>query len=1269
MYVFLISTLLFLFERLYTPPFFVLRLSPLFPSLALPSPAESRVVGGLSFFSVAPALPVHPQNAVAVRGLSIPLPECRTFRVSLGQCYFQSPQSPNLEKTYGTAAHLRTQPNKTNSSPHATPPTSDTMANRKCKHRHKHRSPSMTSTDPDGPSLPARAPSAESAEADGPVPKVATPKKQNAEDATTPKSAPAAAARHRRGSKPGEPPTLLVDFLRGRPSPARVAAQRTRRASVDAVKAEIRQEMRQNSVRRIQPPGGVKDRVKAWQKANAAAMAKGDPSSTPTEPSDVAFKDEVYSVTEDDRIRVRMRKRSSTTPKVPSQNTINLSNSSGTQSKTETTGTTAETVETSETPRKKTPPKKRVVSDDHWMDKKNKKKGNPPRPTVTPKRKPQPDPVPIPKDFLQRTARTQPPSQRVQAWAKTVQNLPPDDSPGGIRQKTRADKSGDFDEDVDSLIYNESTPAQSHGSSRARTAAKSDTALDDDGIRVTPMRHRERISKSAKAKPDRESIPAPSNVTDPSDDGIRVQPMQELTDEETKPIRKCSHRKKQRKPSRKEPSVASSLSLHDASPYDFVYNKDDDREPDESDHAPETPTRRSVPRSKPRMGRRPRVSAPTEITATTQTTETTESTDVTTSTDDESRLTMRGARSPGRTSLESSCALDDEPTDVASLAEIPFGKSAFSELGLPLGPDAHNSAPKPKPQRNPSFSAAKVLKRVVSEGRKMIHESAAPKPAANKPPSIENWLTQTVDPFVDGPAEPAQNPAQRRKSVEKRWAEENKARQPPNEATPRKESQSRQLPTEAVPKKEGEARQPAKETTPGKISTPQKSPSPMDRDEKDTTPKAMKEEAKPLHEPAKKTPPSTGLKRKGATRAAASPVKPGAGRFLREAFKDAFKGQSTNQLFNQTSYESREERKYTADSDDEYYYDDMYPPRQPSGSYQRSLSPDSYDSRDFEDDRTTATSSLPDIRRRPPTNGLHELSTIVSEQSGSSYDSYGDTLSTLSETTVTQNTALTRESELSRQSSRKSGSGLKRRLTKHSDLVSVLSAPENASVPRGVRNSRSRASVRRTRSKQGSVTVDDLMQEFEDDENLYSRELKTLVDGVVPVLLNYAASESADLLSVFGTNSPGKKVDAMSKAVVGMGISLEKLRNAHRKAPLSDVHSVVGWLRTVVPIYSGYLDAWRIGFENLVVNLAPASDIAEDDDSLLNALPRNDDGDIINEDGERVDVAHLLKRPLFRIKMLNSFVKVRYASCPIPLRRRSLPQNSVTDRTRASMHP
>ena len=1007
-------------------------------------------------------------------------------------------------------------------------------------------------------------------------------------------------------------------------------------------------------------------------------MAKGDPAVPPTEPSDVAFKDDDKSVTEDDRIRIKLRKRSATAPKEPSQKSTTLSGSSGSQPET------AETPQTI-TPRRKTPPKKRVISDDHWVDKKNKKATSPPRPSTTPKRQSQPNPMPLPKNFVQKTSWTPPASHKVRAWAKEIENLPPEDGPGGIRQLARASKSGDFDEDVDSLIYNDSTPAYSQESSSMRSSkpkkpAKSETDVDDDGIRVAAITEKEKEKKKKKKKEkatdvDRESPSVPSDMTTPHDDGIRVAPIKEKEKEKEKekkkektvdadkaPLsapsdttdhhdkirptsapaaekessRRCSH-KKPRKPSRPAPSAAS-LSFHDVSPYDFVYDRDG--ESNEPTHEPETPTRRGTSKSKPKLGHRSRASAPTEITATTKTTETTditESTEASGMTEDDSGFTMRGARSPGGTSLDTSRE-PDETTEGASLAEIPFGKSAFSEVDLPLGADARNSSTKQKPQRNGSFSAAKVLKRVVSEGRKMIHETVdPPKPAANNPPSIENWLTQTVDPFVDAPSpsEPALNPAQTRKSVEKKWAEESEARQPDRETTPKKAD---------------------KETTPRKTPR-QKSPSSPESSGEDLTPKASREEPKIVKEverspePQKKTPPSAGLKRKGARRANASPVKTSSGKSFRDAFKDAFKGQSANQLFNQTSYESREERTYEADPLEDDYYDDRHPSRRSwgSGSHQRSHTPDSYDSRDFDDDWTESSftaSSLTEPRRRPPpTNGVHELSTIASEASISSYGDTMSTLSDLSETTVTQTTALTRESELTRQSSRKSGSGLKRRLTKHSDLVSVLSAPTNASVPYSVRNSRSRASVRRTRSKkQHSVTIDDLMQEFDDDENLYNRELKTLVDGVIPVLLNHAVSESADVLSVFGTNSPGKKVDAMSKAVVGMGISLEKLRNAHRRAPLDDVHALVSWLQGVVPIYSGYFNAWRMGFENLVVNLAPVEDIADDNDSLLNALPRNADGDIVNEDGERVDVAHLLKRPIYRVRMMTSFIKVRIAS-------------------------
>jgi hypothetical protein len=121
----------------------------------------------------------------------------------------------------------------------------------------------------------------------------------------------------------------------------------------------------------------------------------------------------------------------------------------------------------------------------------------------------------------------------------------------------------------------------------------------------------------------------------------------------------------------------------------------------------------------------------------------------------------------------------------------------------------------------------------------------------------------------------------------------------------------------------------------------------------------------------------------------------------------------------------------------------------------------------------------------------------------------------------------------------------------------------------------------------------------------------------------------------------------MSKAVVEMGISLEKLKNFHRRVPLSDVQLLLAWLDNVYPTYDRYLDVWRLGFQDLIVNLAPAAGKSAEEDSLVNALPRNDEGDALDENGEPVDVAHLLKRPLVRIKWMAKLIRVSTQLQPI----------------------
>jgi hypothetical protein len=204
--------------------------------------------------------------------------------------------------------------------------------------------------------------------------------------------------------------------------------------------------------------------------------------------------------------------------------------------------------------------------------------------------------------------------------------------------------------------------------------------------------------------------------------------------------------------------------------------------------------------------------------------------------------------------------------------------------------------------------------------------------------------------------------------------------------------------------------------------------------------------------------------------------------------------------------------------------------------------------------------------------------------------------------------------------------------------MSVLSLPDNNSLPQGIKSNRSRPSLRKNKGIGGEVTDEELLKEFIEDENLYSRELKTIVDGVLPVLLSDVVSKT-NATNLFSGVATEKQADKVSKSVVGMGVALEKLKNAHKKAPVSDVRRLAHWAHGVVPIYNSYLNAWRLGFQDLVVNLAPLANSPEDEDSLLDALPRNSNGDVVNSNGERVAVAYLLKRPLIRIKQMTKLIK------------------------------
>src|SRR3569833_243365 len=983
----------------------------------------------------------------------------------------------------------------------------------------------------------------------------------------TPKSAPAAApgpGHRRRASSQKPQPTLLGDIFQGKQSPARVAAARRKRHAATAqVRTELR-EMRRSSVQRLQPPGGVRDRVKAWQKANASAMVKGDPEATPTEPTEVGVQIDARSVTEEDRVRIKMRKKPKGRSARPAEEPPEPgSDGEDTEEEGEEDGVYEEVAHDPKL--RAPPPKKRIVSDEHWM--KTRRRASPK--TGAPKPKPEGSPAPIPKDFLQRTAANPTVQSKIKDWATRVEQ--PETPPKVKRFSTKSGISVTIEEDGAS-----SARSAPDDGIRVRPLRSSRSAggTDDDGIRVKPARRREPAAE--------DGIRVAPMATALPDDGIRVRPTRKQSMDE------LTVRASSRTTSR-DFTARRSSSRREASPSDRI---EVIKEPES---LVDTPTRRSRSQRTSKLAASERTASAAETR---------------TRADDVTETRSETGESDASSKEDRSFAGSYQPSSAPakSLADIPFGYSAFSELDLP--------STRPKAQRNPSFKAVPmVLKKVVSEGKKILHDKVdPPKPVANQPPSIESWLDNTVDPFVEAPTSPkAEVPAaNKRRSIEEEWK---------LDARKRSVSETRQK--EAAKQKES--------------PVPMEPARPEDEGAREPHAPSAGEET-PKKEPAT-TPKASGLKRRSATRNSASPLKSGGKKPFREVLKDAFRGESGGHklplMTNPPMHPDEREAERDSEHDDSEISHDRR--RSSGGSKKRRPSPDPAPSSLESSVESSSAPSTDQQRRRPPTNGMHELSTIVSVESFST--GLSGALSTVSQTTIPQATATTKETDLSRTKSQKSG--LKRRLTKHSDLVSVLSLPGDAQLPARTKSIKVARSLHRKTSKLDNASLDDLMREFAEDENLYQRELKTLVDGVVPVLLTQVVHGGEHRATdLFGQETGTQKADSMSKAVVSMGIALEKLKNFHKRIPFHDASRLLTWLENVHAVYDNYLDVWRLGFQDIIVNLAPASGRPDDEDSLINAMTRDENGDVLDENGERVDVAHLLKRPLVRIRWLYKLVKV-----------------------------
>lgn len=883
------------------------------------------------------------------------------------------------------------------------------------------------------------------------------------------------------------------------------------------MKRELRLE--EQAVGRVPQPGGVKDRVKQWQKASAAAAKVVEDAKS--EPEDAGEGVDDGSVGEEDRLRIKMRE-----GKRPGRRKTKEEDERGGGGNGDDKGKE----------RSKSAPRKRVISDDHWM-----KKKSPPRKGAA-----------IPKDFLKVTAMNPPLNSKIEDWVKRTRS---DEivAEAEEEEKPRSRKASTPRRKVSRQADSGETPTKTP---RSRNASKQEP---NDGIRIRPSR--------ANSPDDGIRIkPSPNGSYD---DGIRIKPSRENSvsvDDgiRIKPVRKEASKRKAKEHESEEIGTPGKTSERHLRPPDIESRgdmNDWETNPDDDSFSFVTPSRSQRPKRR-----------------------------------------------------------DQKSTTPESTDEIPFGNSAFSVLDLPVGAEAGTLRKPQPPKRGNSFAVPKVLKRIYSEGMNIARDTVDPSRAAlNQPPSIESWLNATTDPFIDRPSAPSS-------TLEVPSSPSRRESYKANDAAERDITAGAEIGSEGRRKhvRKSEKTQDSHET--------------LDREASPLETRKARETLPSMENSPSLSP--TGLKRTPATRNASSP-KSTKKLPLKDAFLDAFRGESApirpksfSNPFADISGMRENGSPPEFEGRDESTVSDDPPPKR---------SPRVPDRSNFDGPKPQPEKPLPAYPRRPaPTTGEHRLSTIASIETFST-SSYTGTASELSQTTVTQDTVLTgpTSTSLSRKS-KGSGKapGLKRRLTKHSDLVSMLSLPDNT-APGRTKSIRSARSVRTARTHLESATIQDLIRELADDEAKYMRELKTLVDGVIPVLLTCVLSKSDSAVAAGLFNTSDSADSSFTKPIVDMGIALERLKSLHKRIPLQDPHAFLAWAQTAHKTYEEYLASWRMGFEDVVVNLAPASRQSSlEQKSPLDEMPRNANGDVLNANGERADVAYMLKRPLVRAKYLGKIVKV-----------------------------
>ena len=339
-------------------------------------------------------------------------------------------------------------------------------------------------------------------------------------------------------------PTLFHDFLLGRPSPQRKGTNGARRKSLDVVKRELR--LATEEVAKVQSPGGVKDRVKEWQKASAEAVVI-DPIPMPAEEKAKAKKDtpRKFGGDEDDRIR-NLQKR-------PGRRKSRDAEDVSGNGERDLAKTAAKVAEGRVRSKSAAAPRKRLISDNHWMRKAEGKTSPVPK-----------EGAKIPKDFLQKTAVNPPVERKIGDWMeRNAREEPVETSRSTPRKKV----SSLDDEEVTPTKrkpFKQAAPEYTEWEDTPRTRKPSRREPVDVGIRV-------------RASPDDGIRIRPS--PDPEDGGIRVKPSRDNSFNAGDDSMRMKSKREERRPQEEEPAELRTPRKRNEKhlrPPDIVTSKQDD---------------------------------------------------------------------------------------------------------------------------------------------------------------------------------------------------------------------------------------------------------------------------------------------------------------------------------------------------------------------------------------------------------------------------------------------------------------------------------------------------------------------------------------------------------------------------------------------------------------------------------------------------------------------------------------------------------------------